>query len=393
MRRQRRYTACAGPCCAFSSRGGIILGLLLILHAEVSSAMMESDWLKVSMDAATGRAALTDKRSGVTWGLDVAKDVQVADDGRSVVVSGAPDLGKTVKLLDGALGIAADDEGYALVPVREGLFVPADGPAEFTRSFGTSGYEGCHVNMMGFVKRGSALLMTWDDPYVTPELKKTEQGLTCTVHARRPVHGGHLPKTVSVQLTPLGPGDWNTVAAAYRKVAEAKGLAVTMREKMRRNPEAAKLLGASNAKLWTCLARRRNEESTKDESVTVNWTFDEAAQIAEHLKRDLGIERCLFIVGGWTEGGYDCRHPDALPANRECGGDEALADAVRRIKALGYVACFHDNYQDMYKDAKSWDPGCIQKKPDGTLMGGGRWLGGRAWLVCAPKTLELAQRP
>ncbi|MEW6355502.1 MAG: DUF6259 domain-containing protein [Planctomycetota bacterium] len=353
--------------------------------------MMESKWLKITTDAATGRVALLDKASGVLWDLGATAQVQLADEGRSAVVSADLDPGRSVPLLNEALGMAAGDAGCALVPAREGLLVSADGPVEFKRGFGTSGYEGCHMNMMGFLKRGSALLMTWDDPYVTPELKKTKQGMTCTVHARVPAHG--KKSTISLKLTPLGRGDWNAVAGAYREAAKAKGLAVTMAEKIKRNPEAAKLIGASNAKLWTCLARRRNEESTKDESVTVCWTFDEAARVAEHLRRDLDVERCLFIVGGWTEGGYDCRHPDALPANPECGGNDALADAVRRIKALGYVACFHDNYQDMYRDAKSWDPDCIQKKPDGTPMAGGRWLGGRAWLVCAPKTLELAQRP
>ena len=62
-------------------------------------------------------------------------------------------------------------------------------------------------------------------------------------------------------------------------------------------------------------------------------------------------------------------------------------------RTLGYVASLHDNYQDMYKDAKSWDPALIQKRPDGSLMAGGRWLGGRAYLVCAPKQVELAMRP
>ena len=361
-------------------------------HTTAAAAASESGFLKFSADAATGRSSLLDKRGDAVWDLGAIKDAQPADGGCSVVIRVALASNETVRLLDAALGIAAGDAGYALVPAREGLLIPADGPATFSTRFGTSSYEGCHMNMMGFVKRGVALLMTWDDPYITPELKKTAQGLTCTVLVKR---GPHADKLVCscIKLTPLGCGDWNTVAAAYRKVAEAKGLVVTMSQKEKRNPEAAKLAGASNAKLWTCLNRRRNEESTQDESVTVQWSFDEAAKIAEHMKNDLGINRCLFTLGGWTEGGYDCRHPDALPANSECGGNDALADAVRRIKALGYVACFHDNYQDMYRDAKSWNPDFIQKKPDGSLMIGGRWLGGRAYLVCAPKTLELAQRP
>lgn len=47
----------------------------------------------------------------------------------------------------------------------------------------------------------------------------------------------------------------------------------------------------------------------------------------------------------------------------------------------------------MYRDARSWDPGYIEKGPDGSLIAGGRWLGGRAYMVCAPKQLELARRP
>ena len=370
----------------------LVLLVLLTVSIPTSAAFRnESDKLKLVIGAASGRATLLDKRSGVAWNLGTVTGAALSKDGRSVVVQRTVTDNDPVRLLDGALEIAAGEAGCALVPAREGLLIPADGDIEFSRSFSTSGYEGCHMNMMGFVKRDAALLMTWDDAYIRPELVKTKQSLKCSVHARRPPHCERA--TFSITLTPLGRGDWNTIATAYRKVAETKGLAVTLAAKARRNPETAKLFGASNAKLWTCLARRRSEDSTRDESVEVKWTFDEAAQVAEHLKRDLGMDRCLFTLGGWTEGGYDCRHPDALPANPECGGNDALAAAVARIKSLGYVACFHDNYQDMYRDAKSWNPECIQKKPDGSPMSGGRWLGGRAWLVCAPKTLELAQRP
>ena len=136
-------------------------------------------------------------------------------------------------------------------------------------------------------------------------------------------------------------------------MAADRGLAVTLRDKIQRDPHVELLLGAANVKLWTCLDRKMNEESTQEESVEVHWTFDEAAQIAEHLHRDIDLKRCLFMIGGWTEGGYDCRHPDNLPANPECGGNEALASAIERIQALGFVGCLHDNYQDMYRDARA----------------------------------------
>ncbi|MGO9915860.1 MAG: hypothetical protein ACLQIB_14290 [Isosphaeraceae bacterium] len=53
--------------------------------------------------------------------------------------------------------------------------------------------------------------------------------------------------------------------------------------------------------------------------------------------------RCA-IDGPWQD-----EQPTAL---EECGGDQALAEAIRRIQDLGYFACLHDNYQDMYCDAK-----------------------------------------
>jgi len=161
------------------------------------------------------------------------------------------------------------------------------------------------MNMLGLQKSGAALIVSWNDAYVFPTLQSTVsrpekpgQRLTTMMLLRRLAR--------SVRLTPLGKGDWNTIAAGYRRLAEQKGLAVTLREKIRRNRHAERLIGAANVKLWTCL---------------------------------------------------------------------------------------HDNYQDMYRDAKSWDPSFIEKRSDGSLIQGGRWLGGRAFMVCAPKQFELATRP
>lgn len=407
----------------------LILAAMLLLPMSPSTranvVRLESRLLAVDVDDMTGRWALLDKRSGTkwpsggmahpgaaTWLKGHLQEVESPDNtsirldwknGAALVFAlveegSALELryegrgDSPVRVLDDASAVTDIEGGYALVPCREGLLVPADSGKAFKRVFGTSDYEGCHMNMLGVVKSGSALIVSWDDAYVFSELQSStptgeqyRQRLTATLELRRSAN--------SLRLTPLGKGDFNTVAAAYRCCAEKKGHAIPLQEKIRRDPHVELMIGAANAKLWTCLARRMNEESTQEESVKVRWTFDEAAQIAEHLSKDVGIERCLFIIGGWTEGGYDCRHPDNLPANPECGGNEGLADAIKRVQALGYVASLHDNVQDMYRDAKSWDPAFIEKRPDGSLIKGGRWLGGRAYMVCAPKQLELAKRP
>lgn len=414
----------------------LMLGVSSAMKSQAQPASLDlvSDAMVISVQPSSGAWTLLDRRSGQRWPSTgtariasapafaeaftqqrsthdalgrltsltlsgtrgVSASISLVDDGSSVVFSyGGDEISGGIKVFGDALQISAREKGYAIVPCREGLLFPADSGVACKRTFGSSDYEGCHMNMMGFVKNGSALIMDWDDAYVFPELQSVlptddegddaVQRLLCEVTLRGSAR--------SIRLSPLGLGDWNKVAEQYRRIAEQKGLAITLNEKTRRNQRLALLDGAANVKLWTCLARRMNEDSSAEESVNVRWTFDEAAEIAEHLRHDLQIEKCLFIIGGWTEGGYDCRHPDALPANPECGGNDALAAAVARIQSLGYVAAFHDNYQDMYADAPSWDPAMLEKDGAGNPLKGGRWLGGRAYMVCAPKQYELASRP
>jgi hypothetical protein len=293
-----------------------------------------------------------------------------------------------IRLFTRGLETSADEGGDALIPVRMGLLVPAAGEAPFEQHLGTYEYEGTHMAMAAMFKSGAALMATWGDPYVTLDLERIvaldnsylRMGFTLAKTAR------------SLQLHCLDTGTLTTLAAAYRERTEALGYRVPWSAKLEDRPQAAGLFGASNVKLWTALARRI-DESLVEQSVEVHWTFDEAAQIAEHLKRDLELDRVLFHLGGWTRYGYDCKHPDIMPANPECGGDEGLADCTRRVQACGYLMCLHDNVQDMYRDAPSWDEAWLQKEPDGSPHLGGVWLGGQAYYTCAREAVKLAQRP
>ena len=399
----------------------VAIRLIIILTSTVGADTLESPYLSLEVDTATGGWAVIDKKSGVRWptaGTASVGDAEwlgtewqrawcgipdsvrlvsgeagvvfsLIEDRRAVQLRYEGKAGRPVSIMQDALAMGADEAGYMVVPCREGLLIPADSGKRFERMFGTSDYEGFHMNMLGLVKSGGALAVVWDDAYTFAEISNNQKAADGKLTARFELRGS----ADAITLLPLGKGDWNRLAEGYRDYAKRHGFAVTLREKIRRDPHVERMLGASNAKLWTCLARRMNEQSTAEESVKVRWTFEEAAQIAEHLHNDLEIERCFFMMGGWSEGGYDCRHPDNLPANPECGGNEALADAVTRIQSLGYVGCLHDNVQDMYRDARSWSPDSIEKRPDGSLITGGRWLGGRAYMVCAPKQVELAKRP
>jgi len=329
----------------------------------------KDQWVRVTVAAADGAGALD-----LSW--DAADPAAV----------------ERISLLD-ALWVTDAETGYVAVPVREGLLIPAETGPRFAHSFDTYAYEGCHMAMLGVVKAGAAALVSWDDPYVLAQVRKSPGAGEL---AGRMVLGTSFALRRSarrLRVRFLGKGDYVAIAKAYRDEAKRKGWLVTWDEKLKGRPGRARYFGAVNYKLWSMLSRRMNEDSTKEESVTVNWTFDEAAQIAEHLKNDLRLERVLFIMGGWIHRGYDNQHPDILPAAPECGGSEAFAACCRRIRRLGYVLSLHDNYQDMYRDSPSWDETYIMRRPDGQLAKGGRWAGGRAYLTNSRMALELAKRP
>ena len=60
----------------------------------------------------------------------------------------------SISLLEDLLAATDAAKGYVIVPVREGLLVPADSGLSFTHRFGTFEYEGCHMEMLGIVTRG-----------------------------------------------------------------------------------------------------------------------------------------------------------------------------------------------------------------------------------------------
>ena len=327
---------------------------------------------------------------------EIAIMIELLPDGRTATVSYEPGM-KTeieeISLLDQALWITNADGGYILVPARLGLLISADSGKSFKHRFPTFAYEGCHMEMLGMVKSGSAALVTWHEPYITAEVQ--------SVLPDNEIAGGKQVLSASLSLRKsarvfqirfLGKADHVAIAKVYREVAAEKGWLVNWNEKLKKYPTGEKLFGAINFKLWSMLARRIDEEGI-EQSVKVNWTFEEAAQVAEHLKKDLKLDKVLFIMGGWIHRGYDSQHPDILPAAPECGGNIGLAECSKRVKTLGYTLCFHDNYQDIYRDSPSWDENLIMKREDGSLAKGGLWLGGRAYLTCSREAVKLAQRP
>jgi hypothetical protein len=300
---------------------------------------------------------------------------------------------RKIRLLESSLPVGANERAFVVVPVREGLLIPAGNGVAFKSTFDTYAYEGCHMQMLGLVKSGGAMLVTWADPYVLPEIESRLPGGDSAPHRQTVTTSLELRKSAhSVRIYPLGPGGYVEACQAYRRIAARRGWVVPWARKLAGHPERSGLFGAINFKLWSTLSRTMNDASTQEESASVQWTFDEAAQVASHLYDDLHLRKVLFLMGGWIHRGYDNQHPDILPSAPECGGDVEFARCCEKIRALGYLLGLHDNYQDMYRDAPSWDEDYLMRLPDGGLAKGGQWAGGRAFLTCSQKAVQLAAR-
>ncbi len=296
-------------------------------------------------------------------------------------------------LLERALGVTDAEGGVCYIPYRLGVERKA---ASLPGRESWRTYDGITMQMAGAVKQGSAVLVNWDGVGVS--LATETQWLDTPL-----VPGARL-RTLSLELQgpagsctvhPLGRGGYVEIAHAYRALAKAKGWLETWAEKRTSYPTVDRIFGATDFKPFVYSGVMPGSVYSTDgqEHHWVNFTFDEIARVAEHWRRDLQIDRASVVLAGWINGGYDIRHPDVLPAAADCGGDAGLRDAARRIRDCGYLFGLHDNYQDMYQDAPSWDLKWLNKDAEGKPRMGGNWAGGQAWQVCAEQQVALASRP
>jgi len=401
----------------------LIVGCIILIAAcngiAANRESVSSSYLKMSVTK-NGTFEVLDKLSGIVWqanpfgdkkavsaGYDISrhkKSLKVINnksrnsfifklltDGKSIDVFYEFPKDHNIKI--NLFNITDRDKGYVIAPVRMGMLIPSDNGVAFTQRFPAFGYESLDLEMMGFSKLGSKLLVSWHDPNVVADLRSELSTNFPSSYNQKISFSITLSKTAkSIRLIFLGKGNFSTIAKAYRKEAIEKGWLVNWNEKLKKHPEAKKLFGAPNIKLWSTLSRSMSEDSSKEINVNLHWTFDEAAQVAEHIKNDLKIDKALFTLGGWINRGYDNQHPDILPAAPECGGNKGLADCSERVKKLGYLFCLHDNYSDMYLDAPSWDEDYIMRNKNGDLVRGGTWAGGKCYIICSKKALELAKR-
>ena len=402
-------------------RAFAVLVLATSALAQETTVSLETRALRTELDCSSGAITLHDKQTGVSWelGCPVATlksgstatppSLRLTHRAKSTLRYRREGIGefslkllpnpprleysvvpeqevKELRLLSKTLPVGPGGNSYYAAPHRMGIQLRAEGGKPYSRHFRDS----CSMAMFGAVKEGSALLVTWTDPY-------TEVQVDYSIQPAPQLRMGLAmrEREQSVHLQPLGHGGYVEIAKAYRAVARERGLLKTIAEKMRENPRVAEMFGAADFKPFAYMRLAPNTPWHRQDTwgAQLNFTFEECADLAEHLNRDLGIDRAMLVLNDWINGGYDNRHPDILPAAPEIGGNDGLSACSRRVKALGWLFGLHDNYQDMYRDAPSWSEEFLIKNRDGSPRKGGVWAGGQCWLICSRKAVELASRP
>ena len=195
-------------------------------------------------------------------------------------------------------------------------------------------------------------------------------------------------------------GNYVDVARAYRDDFRKKGLFRDLAEKVKENPALEKFIGGRG--FWISMAfpgysrqyredfLMKEEQSLRrgDEEVNVRLTYRELKEFINNLSRN-GLGKGFLKVAGWINRGYDASHPDVWPPEPSLGTMEELKEI------LGMDAPFalglHDNYQDIYETTDSFPEG-VCRLEDGSLMPGGAWAGGQAYILHATAGLEYARR-
>ena len=195
-------------------------------------------------------------------------------------------------------------------------------------------------------------------------------------------------------------GNYVTLAKTYREWFILKGWFNSLENKLRQSPHLPGFLGGRG--FWINMAHPGYLKKFKEEffvsdtamekrpmnEIVVHRTYDGLATLIEQLKA-AGLKRGFLKIAGWIDRGYDASHPDVWPPEPRLGNIAKLKKILEQKKDI--VTGLHDNNADMYEATDSFPKG-INIQKDGSLMTGGAWAGGQAYIMHAKYGAEYAKR-
>lgn len=322
---------------------------------------------------------------------------------------------------------SGEDDGYIVAPNLQGILIPSRYDVGFMR-YGQNIWdeiadkehwwtmESGNLNMPWFgAKKGKSCLMAYVMTSSDCQLhligNKLVKNDGKTAISRQGHTAGERVSSLSpIWLSTMGKfgyarkmrlefvdNGYVGMAKRYKEYAKASRRYVTLKEKIEKNPEYEKIIGAPDIKIY-CYTNRLDDPKLKAWSEPVlngyskvNTTFSQVAEFSEELKES-GVDKAMILLAGWNRMGYDREHVDMWPPADKAGGIQGLKEAAETVKAQGYLFSLHDNYDDFYLDAPTYDEKYILRNSDGSLEEGGIWDGGLCHIICPAQREDLLNR-
>lgn len=186
--------------------------------------------------------------------------------------------------------------------------------------------------------------------------------------------------------------DYNDFAHYYKSFLINQGKFVTLKDKIAKNPNVKKLIGAPI--IHTNIFAKIQPESkfyVKDKSETLFATFEQRAEQFERFKQ-LGLKNAYIHLDGWGNMGYDNLHPYVLPPCPKAGGAEGMKALADKCEQIGYLFGLHDQYRDFYTRSQVYDYDKAVKRIDGSAYFCNIWMGGTHNWLCASFAPQYVER-
>lgn len=267
----------------------------------------------------------------------------------------------------------------AVVPNRQGLLLPKDWAQEIKYDLPTHAH--LYMPWWGHQQGGAAamgILETPDDAVL--RLEHPAGGPT-RLQVRWLHQLGRWGYPRRARLVFFESGDYVTLAKRYRRHAIETGLFVSLQEKIARQPQVGRMIGAPVIGPDICVRIQPGSHFHGKHPEKLTSFAERAKQVRALAAR--GVKRAHVLVKGWGVRGYDNLHPDFLPPCPEAGGWEgmkAMSDACREV---GFQFAIHDNYRDYYHDAPSFQKPYAVLRENGDVWCYSYWYGGMQSELCA----------
>ncbi|MCL2517300.1 MAG: DUF5696 domain-containing protein [Oscillospiraceae bacterium] len=287
------------------------------------------------------------------------------------------------------------DQGYTILPLMQGVLVPSRFEKAIVQyNDGKISDRDGYMCFYGQVDNGYGYCAIFDTPFDAGYHSEHTVGGETLIRPYWRISLGKINYKRIMKYAFIAHGDYNDLCKIYRKYLIEAGKFVTLKEKIARNPNVAKLIGTPI--VHDGIAIHISPDSNyyhKDEPEKNDHynTFDSRGELLKKLKEN-GVDRAYLHYDGWGAHGYDNLHPDVFPVNEAAGGAEGMKRLSETARELGYIFGIHDQYRDYYYDGESFSLENGTQNADGSYPFCSIWYGGKHTFLCADLARDYVKR-